>query len=73
MLRECIGDSGTLMFDANQRWSLPVAVRMSHELALYKPTWIEEPTHLDDIHGHASLSNRTTHKRMNENLRLRTS
>ena len=56
MLRECIGDSGALMFDANQRWSLPVAVRMSRELALYKPTWIEEPTHPDDIHGHALLA-----------------
>jgi L-fuconate dehydratase len=56
MLRECIGDSGELMFDANQRWSLPVAIRMSRELALYKPTWIEEPTHPDDIHGHALLA-----------------
>jgi L-fuconate dehydratase len=56
MLRECIGDSGTLMFDANQRWSLPVAIRMSRELALYKPTWIEEPTHPDDIHAHALLA-----------------
>jgi L-fuconate dehydratase len=56
MLRECIGDSGALMFDANQRWSLPVAMRMSRELALYKPTWIEEPTHPDDIHGHALLA-----------------
>lgn len=56
MLRECIGDSGTLMFDANQRWSLPVATRMSRELALYKPIWIEEPTHPDDVHGHALLA-----------------
>ena len=56
MLRECIGDSGTLMFDANQRWSLPVAMRMSRELARYKPTWIEEPTHPDDVHGHARLA-----------------
>jgi L-fuconate dehydratase len=56
MLRECIGDSGTLMFDANQRWSLPVAIRMSRELAIYHPTWIEEPTHPDDICGHALLA-----------------
>jgi len=56
MLRECIGDSGTLMFDANQRWSLPVAMGMSRELARYKPTWIEEPTHPDDVHGHARLA-----------------
>lgn len=56
MLRECIGDSGTLMFDANQRWSLPVAMRMSRELARYRPTWIEEPTHPDDVHGHSLLA-----------------
>jgi L-fuconate dehydratase len=56
MLRECIGDSGVLMFDANQRWSLPVAVRMSRKLAVYRPYWIEEPTHPDDIHGHAVLA-----------------
>jgi L-fuconate dehydratase len=60
MLRECIGDSGTLMFDANQRWSLPVAIGMSRKLALYKPTWIEEPTHPDDIRGHALLASEIT-------------
>jgi L-fuconate dehydratase len=56
MLRECIGDTGTLMFDANQCWSLPVAIRMSRALAIYQPSWIEEPTHPDDIHGHALLA-----------------
>ena len=56
MLRECIGNSGILMFDANQRWSLPVALSMSRELTIYQPHWIEEPTHPDDIHGHAVLA-----------------
>ena len=56
MLRECIGDSGTLMLDANQRWNLPVAVRRCRELAKFRPLWIEEPTHPDDIHGHAVLA-----------------
>jgi L-fuconate dehydratase len=51
ILRECIGESGTLMFDANQRWNLPVAIRMSRELNAFRPLWIEEPTHPDDIHG----------------------
>jgi L-fuconate dehydratase len=36
-LRECIGESGALMFDANQRWNLPVAIRMSRALAVYQP------------------------------------
>src|SRR5882762_11129458 len=56
VLRECIGESGTLMFDANQRWSLPVAIRMSRDLMVYRPSWIEEPTHPDDVHGHAVLA-----------------
>lgn len=56
LLRECIGESGTLMFDANQRWNLPVAIRMSRELSAYRPSWIEEPTHPDDIHAHAVLA-----------------
>jgi L-fuconate dehydratase len=56
VLRECVGDSGTLMFDANQRWSLPVAIRMCRDLAVYRPSWIEEPTHPDDVHAHVVLA-----------------
>jgi len=55
-LRKSIGESGALMFDANQRWNLPVAIRMSRALAVYRPSWIEEPTHPDDVHGHAVLA-----------------
>jgi L-fuconate dehydratase len=56
MLRECVGDTGTLMFDANQQWTLPVARRMCGELAKLKPLWIEEPTHPDDLMGHVILA-----------------
>jgi L-fuconate dehydratase len=56
MLRQCVGSSGTIMFDANQRWNLPVALRMCRELAAFHPLWIEEPTHPDDIHAHATLA-----------------
>lgn len=56
MLRECVGDAGTLMLDANQRWSLPVARRRCKQLATVKPLWIEEPTHPDDIQGHSVLA-----------------
>jgi L-fuconate dehydratase len=37
MLRECAGDSGSIMFDANQQWNLPVAFRMCRQLASLKP------------------------------------
>jgi L-fuconate dehydratase len=56
LLRDCVGDSGTLMFDANQGWSLPLAIRMCHDLSVYRPSWIEEPTHPDDVHAHAVLA-----------------
>jgi len=56
MLRNCVGDSADLMFDANQRWSLPTAVRMCRELGKYRPLWIEEPTHPDDIQAHVLLA-----------------
>jgi L-fuconate dehydratase len=56
MLRECVGDAGTLMLDANQRWNLPVALHRCRELAKVRPLWIEEPTHPDDIQGHAVLA-----------------
>jgi L-fuconate dehydratase len=56
VLRECVGDSGDLMFDANQRWSLPLAISMCRKLAVYRPSWIEEPTHPDDVHAHVVLA-----------------
>lgn len=56
MLRELIGDESTLMFDANQHWPLPDALRICGELSKFRPHWIEEPTHPDDIEAHVELS-----------------
>jgi len=56
ILRECIGDTGTLMFDANQSWGLPLALDICRSLAKFQPLWIEEPTHPDDIRAHARLA-----------------
>ncbi len=56
MLRECAGDSATLMFDANQQWNLPRALEMCSRLARIQPLWIEEPTHPDDIRAHADIA-----------------
>lgn len=56
MLRDAIGDNAALMFDANQRWNLPTAVRMCRRLGEYAPLWVEEPTHPDDIHAHVVLA-----------------
>jgi L-fuconate dehydratase len=56
MLRECVGDQGVLMFDANQQWTMPAAREMCRELATLNPLWIEEPTHPDDLMAHVALS-----------------
>lgn len=56
MLRECAGDSGTIMFDANQQWTLPIARSMCAELVKLRPLWIEEPTHPDDVMAHVALA-----------------
>ena len=56
MLRECAGDAGTVMFDANQQWTLPTARMMCAELVRLRPLWIEEPTHPDDVIAHVTLA-----------------
>lgn len=56
ILRECAGRQGTIMFDANQQWTMPVARTMCRELAKLEPLWIEEPTHPDDMLAHAELA-----------------
>lgn len=56
MLRNCVGERGTLMFDANQQWTLPVARTMCSELSGLRPLWIEEPTHPDDLLAHVTLA-----------------
>jgi L-fuconate dehydratase len=56
MLRTCAGERGTIMFDANQQWTLPAAREMCEALSKLKPLWIEEPTHPDDMLAHATLA-----------------
>jgi L-fuconate dehydratase len=56
ILRKAIGENAALMFDANQRWSLPTAIRICRKLGEFSPLWIEEPTHPDDIRAHLVLS-----------------
>jgi len=55
-LRQMVGPQATLMLDANQQWTLPVALVACKELGSMNPYWIEEPTHPDDIFGHKHLA-----------------
>ena len=56
MMREVAGTGTTLMFDANQQWSMGEAISMCRALGEFDPLWIEEPTHPDDIAGHRKLA-----------------
>jgi L-fuconate dehydratase len=55
LIRDALGDSGTLMMDANQVWDVGEAIAAMRELAAFDPWWIEEPTSPDDILGHARI------------------
>ena len=58
IVREGAGEAATVMVDCNQQWSMPRALEFGRRaddlgLNLY---WIEEPTHPDDVLGHATLA-----------------
>ncbi|HEY3595061.1 MAG TPA: enolase C-terminal domain-like protein [Polyangiaceae bacterium] len=56
LVRQEIGPSRTLMFDANQRWDVDEAIDWVTALSRHRPLWIEEPTSPDDILGHAAIA-----------------
>lgn len=56
LVRDVVGPDARIMLDANQQWTLPVAVRVCLELADMSPFWIEEPTHPYDVIAHQTLA-----------------
>ncbi|MBT8037010.1 MAG: mandelate racemase [Verrucomicrobiae bacterium] len=56
IVRSGAGDAATLMVDANQQWSMPRALEFGERSRDCDLFWIEEPTHPDDILGHATLA-----------------
>jgi L-fuconate dehydratase len=55
IIRAEIGADALLMMDANQVWGVDEAIANLARLAEARPYWIEEPTHPDDILGHARI------------------
>jgi len=55
IIRAEIGPDALLMMDANQVWDVDEAIANMGRLAAARPYWIEEPTHPDDILGHARI------------------
>ncbi|GAA3305153.1 fuconate dehydratase [Dactylosporangium vinaceum] len=55
IIRAEIGPAARLMMDANQVWDVGVAIANMERLVAFEPYWIEEPTHADDVLGHAAI------------------
>ena len=60
IIRAEIGPDALLMMDANQVWDVDEAITNITALAEVDPYWIEEPTHADDILGHARIARAVT-------------
>jgi L-fuconate dehydratase len=56
LIRAEIGPYALLMMDANQVWDVDEAIANLARLADSDPYWIEEPTHADDVLGHARIA-----------------
>jgi L-fuconate dehydratase len=56
LIRSVIGPDALLMMDANQVWDVPEAIANMARLKEFHPYWIEEPTHADDVLGHAAIA-----------------
>ncbi len=56
LIRAEIGPDALLMMDANQVWDVDEAIANMARLAAVNPYWIEEPTHADDVIGHARIA-----------------
>ena len=54
--RNATGPDTAIAIDANQRWSVPDAVNAIRQLAEFDLRWVEEPTHPDDVVGHATIA-----------------
>lgn len=55
-VRDAVGPDVHIMTDANQRWNVPAAIDAGRALAAADCLWLEEPTHPDDILGHARIA-----------------
>lgn len=53
--REGLGESVDLMIDAGLAYDASTAIRRAHQFAEYRPFWLEEPLHPDDLEGYARL------------------
>jgi len=56
LLRQAVDSNVRLMIDVNQQWTVPQAIMNCREFADAGLYWVEEPTHPDDVLGHAAIA-----------------
>ena len=56
LARDTVGPGIALAVDANQRWGVAEAIAAIGRLAEFGLRWVEEPTHPDDVVGHAAIA-----------------
>jgi L-fuconate dehydratase len=55
-IRELVGPDFPIAIDANQVWDVDMAIDWVNSLQEFNLQWIEEPTHPDDVVGHARIA-----------------
>lgn len=55
-VRQEVGPDFKIAIDANQVWNVDEAINWINQLQEFKLEWIEEPTHPDDVVGHARIA-----------------
>jgi L-fuconate dehydratase len=55
-IRQELGPDFRIAVDANQVWDVDNAINWINQLKEFKLTWVEEPTHPDDVVGHAKIA-----------------
>lgn len=54
--RRGAGEDVDILIDAGQVWDWKTALKRSRQFAEYRPFWLEEPLHPDDVRGYGRLS-----------------
>ena len=58
-LRDAVGEEGTLCFDARWAWDLPYSIDMARAMMPYRPHWLEEPLHPEQLEGYIHIKRDT--------------
>ena len=57
--RRGLGNDIDLLIDAGQVWDWQTALKRAHQFEEYRPFWLEEPLHPDDVAGYGKLTARS--------------